>query len=67
MRRTTITPPAKLVDELLPLVDARTKTEAVAVHELIRKNRIERGKSMIRKMYLSVDAEKIRHDDERLG
>ena len=69
MARTTVTLPQDLLSELLSLVDAKSKTEAVitAVKDEIRLRRAARIKSMAGKMEFTASAEELRHGDKRLG
>ena len=69
MSRITITIPNSLIDELLKVVDAKTKTEAVikAINDEIRSKKKERIKAMAGKVDFTVDAEELRHGDRRLG
>ena len=69
MSRITITIPNSLIDELLKVVDAKTKTEAVikAINDEIRSKKKERIKAMAGKADFTVDAEELRHEDRRLG
>ena len=69
MSRTTITLPNALIDELMSTVAAKSKTEAVikAIKDEIRMKKTERIKSMAGKMEFIKSADKLRHEDERLG
>lgn len=69
MQRTTITLPQDLVRELMTVVNARNKTEAVilAVRDEIRARKKERIKSLTGKMDFDLSAEDLRHGDHRLG
>ena len=69
MHRTTITLPQGLVDELVKLTRARSKTSAVslAIEEEIRKRKLENIKRMARSLEFEIEAEDLRHGDERLG
>jgi metal-responsive CopG/Arc/MetJ family transcriptional regulator len=69
MARTSITLPQDLVTELMSLVQARSKTEAVitAVRDEIRLRKLERIKAMAGKLEFTVDADDLRHGDRRLG
>lgn len=69
MSRITITIPNSLIDELLKVVEAKTKTEAVikAINDEIRSKKKERIKTMAGKVDFTVDAEELRHGDRRLG
>ena len=69
MTRTTITLPNALIDELMLTIDAKSKTEAVikAIKDEIRMKKTEKIKSMAGKMEFTKSADKLRHEDERLG
>ena len=69
MARATVTLPQDLLTELLSLVDAKSKTEAVitAVKDEIRLRRAARIKEMAGKMEFVTQAEELRHGDHRLG
>lgn len=69
MRRTTITLPGDLVEELLAEVDAKSKTEAVikAVKDEIRTQKKKKIISMAGKMEFSATARELRHKDRRIG
>jgi hypothetical protein len=69
MARATVTLPQDLLTELLSLVDAKSKTEAVinAVKDEIRLRRAARIKAMAGQMEFTVGAEELRHGDQRLG
>jgi len=69
MARATVTLPQDLLTELLSLVDAKNKTEAVitAVKDEIRLRRAARIKEMAGKMEFVTQAEELRHGDHRLG
>lgn len=69
MARTTITLPQDLLTELMSLVKARSKTEAVitAIRDEIRLRKLERIKSMAGKLEFTADADDLRHGDRRLG
>ena len=69
MHRTTITLPRELVDELVEVTDARNKTRAVilAVKEGIRKRKLENIKEVAGSLEFEMEAEDLRHRDERLG
>jgi metal-responsive CopG/Arc/MetJ family transcriptional regulator len=69
MARATVTLPQDLLNELLSLVDAKSKTEAVinAVKDEIRLRRAARIKAMAGQMTFTADAEELRHGDQRLG
>ncbi|NUO09845.1 MAG: DUF2191 domain-containing protein [Candidatus Brocadia sp.] len=69
MSRTTITLPSALIDELMSTIEAKSKTEAVikAIKDEIRLKKTEKIKSMAGKMEFIKSADKLRHEDERLG
>jgi len=69
MSRTTITLPHDLVAELMTLLKARSKTEAVvtAIKDEIRLRKAARIKAMAGKMEFAASAGKLRHGDDRLG
>lgn len=69
MTRTTITLPQDLLTELMSLVNARSKTEAVitAIKDEIRLRKLERIKAMAGKLEFTVNADELRHGDRRLG
>lgn len=69
MSRTTITLPNSLLDELMSTIKAKSKTEAVirAIKDEIRMKKLEKIKSMAGKMEFIKSADKLRHEDERLG
>jgi hypothetical protein len=58
-----------LVDELMTLTEARTKTDAVvaAVRDEIRFRKAARIKAMAGKMEFMTDSDSLRHGDPRLG
>jgi metal-responsive CopG/Arc/MetJ family transcriptional regulator len=69
MSRATITLPNDLLAELMSMVSARSKTEAVimAIKEEIRLKKLEKIRNMAGKMEFTATAEELRHADERLG
>ncbi len=69
MARTTVTLPYDLIVELMSLLKARSKTEAVmtAVKDEIRLRKAARIKAMAGKMEFTATAEELRHRDDRLG
>ena len=69
MSRATVTLPQDLLTELVALVGARSKTEAVitAVKDEIRLRKLARIKSMAGKMAFTATADELRHGDRRLG
>lgn len=69
MSRATVTLPQDLLTELMTLVGARSKTEAVltAVKDEIRQRKLARIKAMAGKMEFNATADELRHGDHRLG
>jgi len=69
MQRATVTLPQDLLNELVTLVGAKSKTEAVitAVKDEIRLRKMARVKSMAGKMEFTATADELRHGDSRLG
>lgn len=66
MSRISITLPNSLLDELLKVVPAKSKTEAVikAITYEIKRKKKERIKAMAGKMEFIREAEELRHSDE---
>ena len=69
MQRATVTLPQDLLTELVTLIGAKSKTEAVltAVKDEIRLRKMARIKSMAGKMEFTITADELRHEDRRLG
>ena len=69
MPRTTITLPQDLVNELMSILPARSKTEAViiAIRDEIRLRKAARIKAMAGSMEFIDSAADLRHGDKRLG
>lgn len=69
MSRISITLPNTLIDELMKVLNARSKTEAIimAINDEIRMKKKERIKAMAGKMEFRKEAKELRHKDERLG
>ena len=69
MQRATVTLPQDLLTELMTLVGARSKTEAVltAIKDEIRLRKMARIKGMAGKMEFTTTADELRHGDRRLG
>jgi hypothetical protein len=69
MTRTTLTLPYDLVNELMTLIDTRSKTEAVvtAIKDEIRLRKLEQIKSMAGRVEFFASADDLRHGDHRLG
>ncbi len=61
--------PNSLLDELMSEIEAKSKTEAVikAIKDEIRLKKTEKIKSMAGKMEFIKSADKLRHENERLG
>ena len=69
MARATVTLPQDLLTELMALVGAKNKTEAVmtAVKDEIRLRKAARIKAMAGKVEFTTEADDLRHGDRRLG
>lgn len=69
MARATVTLPQDLLTELMALVGARSKTEAVitAIKDEIRLRKAARIKAMAGSMEFTMTADELRHGDKRLG
>lgn len=69
MRRATVTLPKYILDELLRVTKAKTKTEAVriAAEDEIRARKIQRIKKEAGHLKFITNAEELRHKDKRLG
>jgi len=69
MSRATITLPNELLEELMQIVPAKSKTDAVikAIKDEIRMKKIEKIQKMAGQMEFIKTAEEIRRDDKRLG
>ncbi len=69
MSRITITLPNSLIDELLTVVDAKSKTEAVikAIKDEIRIKKKKKILEMAGNMEFNKSADDLRHEDKRLG
>jgi metal-responsive CopG/Arc/MetJ family transcriptional regulator len=69
MSRITITLPNDLIDELIDVSPARSRTEAVvtAIKDEIRNKKKERIKGLAGKIEFVKGAEDLRHADRRLG
>ncbi len=69
MARTTVTLPQELLDELVDLVGARNKTQAVleAVRQEIRRRKRQRIRSLAGRLEFDLTADDLRHGDERTG
>ena len=69
MSRATIILSNDLLDELMRVLPAKSKTEAVtiAISKEIRRKKLEKIKAMTGKMEFDVTAEALRHHDDRFG
>lgn len=69
MSRATITLPNELLEELMQIVPAKSKTDAVikAIKDEIRIKKIEKIQQMAGQMEFIKTAEELRHDDKRFG
>jgi len=69
MARTTVTLPQDLLDELVDLVAARNKTQAVleAVRQEIRRRKRQRIRNLAGRLEFDLTADDLRHGDERTG
>lgn len=69
MSRATITLPNELLDELMQVLEARSKTDAVikAIRDEIRMQKIEKIKAMAGRMEFVAEAGELRHGDDRIG
>jgi metal-responsive CopG/Arc/MetJ family transcriptional regulator len=69
MSRITITIPNELIDELLKVVEAKSKTEAVtnAIKNEIKQRKIQKIKSLAGQIDFDIEADKLRHGDKRIG
>ena len=69
MSRATITLPNDLLTELMSMVSAKSKTEAVimAIKEEIRLKKLQKIRNMAGRMEFTATADELRHTDERLG
>ncbi len=69
MSRTTITLPSILLDELMSVIKAKSKTDAVitAIRDEIRMKKQERIKTMAGEMEFTTSADLLRRGDKRLG
>lgn len=68
MKRTTITIPQDLVNNLVETTKAKNKTQAVviAIEDALKRRKMEKIKKMAGKLKFE-DAYKLRHRDRRLG
>lgn len=69
MSRITITIPNELIDELLKVVEAKSKTEAVtnAIKNEIKQKKKEKIKSLAGQVDFDIEAAELRHGDKRIG
>jgi metal-responsive CopG/Arc/MetJ family transcriptional regulator len=69
MSRITITIPNELVDELLAVVEAKSKTEAVtnAIKNEIKQRKKDKIKNLAGKIDFTSEADELRHGDIRIG
>jgi hypothetical protein len=68
MSRANVTLPNDLLEELMGVVNAKSKTEAVimAIKREIQLKKLENIRAMAGKMEFAVEAEELRHGDHRL-
>jgi metal-responsive CopG/Arc/MetJ family transcriptional regulator len=69
MSRITITIPNELIDELMTVVVAKSRTEAVlnAIKNQIKQKKKQKIIDLVGKINFTSDARDLRHGDERLG
>jgi metal-responsive CopG/Arc/MetJ family transcriptional regulator len=69
MSRITITIPNELIDELLTVAKAKSRTQAVinAIKNEIVQKKKENIKKMAGKIDFDIDADELRHGDRRIG
>jgi Arc/MetJ family transcription regulator len=69
MARSTITLPNELLDELVSAIGAKSKTAAVviAIKDEIKKRKVDSIRAAAGKMEFDMDADELRHGDERLS
>ena len=69
MSRITITISNDLIDELMSVIEAKSKTEAVikAIKNEIKHSKKEKIKSLAGNIKFIMDADELRHGDDRLG
>lgn len=69
VKRTTLTVPSDLVDNLLKVTGTKNKTQAVilAIKDEIRLRKKERIRQMAGHLEFVQEADDIRHGDQRLG
>jgi metal-responsive CopG/Arc/MetJ family transcriptional regulator len=69
MSRITITIPNELIDELLAVVEAKSKTEAVinAIKNEIKQKKKGKIKNLAGQLDFDIEADELRHGDKRIG
>jgi len=69
MKRTTVRIPEKLLEKLMKAAKAKNKTQAVVsvIEAEIKGKKFERIKEMAGKIEFDIEADELRHKDERLG
>lgn len=69
MSRICMTLPNTLLDELIRVIPAKSKTEAVikAITDQIKAKKKEKLKAMAGKIEFSKEADELRHKDKRIG
>lgn len=69
MKRTTITLPKNILEELLAVTNAKTKSQAVimAIEEEIKRKKWQKIKRQAGKLEFVKEAVEIRHEDHRTG
>jgi metal-responsive CopG/Arc/MetJ family transcriptional regulator len=69
MSRISITIPNELVDELMSVVEAKSRTEAIknAIKNEIKQKKKEKIRSLAGKIDFAPEAGVLRHGDKRLG
>ncbi len=69
MSRITITIPNELINELMEVLEARSKTEAVinAIKNEIKYKKKEKIKNLAGKVDFTAEAYELRHGDKRIG
>lgn len=69
MKRTTVTLPAKLLENLVTVSKAKSKSQAVtmAIEEEIKRKKWQKIKKMAGKLEFYEEADRLRHEDHRTG